>query len=85
LLVSVSLDQARIDGKALATNQTGRNARLDDPLEHTTENISLAEALVAGADGPSWIDPAAIRVNTTESSFAACLNRLLQQNRPEAE
>jgi len=28
-----------IDSKAFATNQTSRNARLDDPLEHTAENI----------------------------------------------
>ena len=28
---------------------TGRNARLDDPLEHVAEYISIAEALVAGA------------------------------------
>lgn len=31
---------------------------------------------------PSWIDPAAIRVNKTESRSEACLNRLLQQNLP---
>ncbi|MCP3414831.1 hypothetical protein NLM16_12025, partial [Bradyrhizobium brasilense] len=37
------------------------------------------------SDGPSWIDLAENRVNTTESSFEASLNRLLQQNRPEAE
>jgi hypothetical protein len=37
------------DSKAFATNQTGGNACLDDPFEHTTENVSLAEALVAGA------------------------------------
>src|SRR5205823_6126914 len=49
LLVGIGLDQARIDGKAFATNQAGRNARLDHPFEHTTENVSLAEALVAGA------------------------------------
>jgi hypothetical protein len=46
--VGIGLNQAGIDCKAFATNQTGRNARLDDPLEHTTENISLAAALVAG-------------------------------------
>jgi len=34
------------------------------------------------SDGPSWIDLAEIRVNTTESRFAAYLNRLLQQNLP---
>ncbi|MCP3415885.1 hypothetical protein NLM16_17445, partial [Bradyrhizobium brasilense] len=37
------------------------------------------------SDGPSWIDLAENRVNTTESSFEASLNRLLQQNRPRAE
>ena len=50
LLIGVEgLDQARIDGKAFAANQTGRDARLDDPFEHLAENISLAERLVAGA------------------------------------
>ncbi|MET4119349.1 hypothetical protein ABIB85_005693, partial [Bradyrhizobium sp. JR1.5] len=34
---------------------------------------------------PSWIDLAEIRVNTTESRFVTCLNRLLQQNRPQAD
>src|SRR5271154_3042457 len=34
------------------------------------------------SDGPSWIDLAAIRINTTESRFEAGLNRLLQQNLP---
>src|ERR1700680_4838558 len=48
LLVGVSLDQARIDSKPFATNQIGRDARLDDPLEYPTENIPLTEALVAG-------------------------------------
>jgi hypothetical protein len=42
------LDQARIECKAFATNQTGRNARLDDTLKHAAENVSLAEALVPG-------------------------------------
>ncbi|MDX6559663.1 MAG: hypothetical protein QOF72_2712, partial [Blastocatellia bacterium] len=37
------------------------------------------------SDGPSWIDLAEIRVNTTESRFAAYLNRLLQQNLPAAD
>ena len=46
--VGVGLDQARIDGKTFASNQTGRNACFDDTFEHATKNISLAEALVAG-------------------------------------
>jgi hypothetical protein len=33
------------NGKAIAANQTGRNARFDDPLEHVAKWISLAEAL----------------------------------------
>src|SRR6201996_2434196 len=49
LLVGICLDQARIDCKAFAADQTGCDARLDDPLEHVAENISIAEALVAGA------------------------------------
>jgi hypothetical protein len=48
LLVGVSLDQARVDCKTFATHQTGRDARLDDPFEYATENLSLTEALVAG-------------------------------------
>src|SRR4051795_621325 len=40
LLVGVGLDQARIDCKAFAANQAGRDARLDDALEYATENIS---------------------------------------------
>src|SRR4051795_10889934 len=41
-------DQASIDCKAFAPNQTGPNACLDHTFEHATENISLAKALVAG-------------------------------------
>ncbi len=59
LLVGICLNQARIDCKALAADQTGRDARLDDPLEHVAENISIAEALVAGAlieaSGSAWL------------------------------
>src|SRR5205814_1664596 len=47
LLVGVGLDQARIDCKAFAANQTGRDARLDDSFEHTAENVSLAKTLIA--------------------------------------
>jgi hypothetical protein len=48
LLIGVSLDQARVNCKAFAADQTGRDARLDDPLEYATKNIPLTEALVAG-------------------------------------
>ncbi|KRR04372.1 hypothetical protein CP49_21555 [Bradyrhizobium valentinum] len=38
-----------MDGKAFPTRQAGSNTRLDNSLEHATENLSLAEALIAGA------------------------------------
>jgi hypothetical protein len=43
------LNQAGIDCKAFAPNQTGPNACLDHAFEHAAENISVAKALVAGA------------------------------------
>src|ERR1700730_9699222 len=49
--------------------------------DETRRTVDLGHS----SDGPSWIDLAAIRVNTTESSFAASLNRLLQQNLPDAD
>jgi hypothetical protein len=49
LLVGIGLDQARINRKTFTANQTGRNARFDDPFEHATKNVSLAETLVPGA------------------------------------
>ena len=49
LLVGVGLNQARIDGEAFTANQTGHDARLDDPLEHAAKNFAIAKALVAGA------------------------------------
>ncbi len=49
LTVGISLDQACVDGETLAADQTGRNARRHQTLEHATEDITLAKALVAGA------------------------------------
>ncbi|MBR1235585.1 hypothetical protein JQ611_26455 [Bradyrhizobium sp. AUGA SZCCT0182] len=40
LLVGICLDQARINRKTFATNQTGRNARLDDTFENATKDRS---------------------------------------------
>src|SRR5205814_7804099 len=48
LLVGVGLNQARIDCKAFAANQTGCDASLDDALEHAAKNLSLTEALIVG-------------------------------------
>jgi hypothetical protein len=49
LPVGISLDQARINGKAFTANQIGRDARLDDTLKHATKSIALPETLIAGA------------------------------------
>src|SRR5664280_3329486 len=49
LLVGVGRNQAGIDCEAFATNQTGRDTRLDNPLKHAAKNLSLAEALIAGS------------------------------------
>src|SRR4029450_6273869 len=49
--------------------------------DETRRTVDLGHS----SDGPSWIDLAEIRVNTTESRFAACLNRLLQQYRHIAD
>src|SRR5450631_793699 len=41
--------------------------------DETRRTVDLGHS----SDGPSWIDLAEIRINTTESRFAASLNRLL--------
>src|SRR5579872_4508886 len=52
--------------------------RLQDETRRTVD-------LGHSSNGPSWIDPAEIRVITTESRLGARLNCLLQQNLPVAE
>src|SRR5579872_1849536 len=52
--------------------------RLQDETRRTVD-------LGHSSNGPSWIDPAEIRVITTESRLGARLNCLLQQNRSLAE
>ncbi|MDP1584501.1 MAG: hypothetical protein Q8M18_13865, partial [Bradyrhizobium sp.] len=49
--------------------------------DETCRTVDLGHS----SDGPSWIDLAENRVNTTESRFAVRLNRLLQQNRHFSE
>ena len=73
---------------AFATNQTGRNARLDDPLEHTTDNISLAEALVAGARERRMIRDSILDTELAEPAigevhlhFTTGMSNYLAQNR----
>src|SRR5579872_2191392 len=52
--------------------------RLQDETRRTVD-------LGHSSNGPSWIDPAEIRVITTESRLGARLNCLLQQNRPKGD
>src|SRR5207237_2228893 len=72
--------------------QVRREARTDreqhrssapDDLQKPRRQVETRRTVDLGhsSNGPSWVDLAAIRVNKTESRFAASLNRLLQQNR----
>jgi hypothetical protein len=56
-------------------------------VRHRIFEVKVVEKLnlLALQTVPSSIDLAEIRVSTTESRFAASLNRLLQQNLPMTE
>src|SRR4029077_20760562 len=62
--------------------QCRSSAPCDLRERHRQDETRRTVDLGHSSDGPSWIDLAEIRVTTTESRFAACLNRLLQQNLP---
>src|SRR6516165_6282531 len=49
LFVGVGRNQAGIDRKPLATDKPCRNARFDNMLEDTAENLTVAEPLIARA------------------------------------
>src|SRR5205085_9727798 len=51
-------------------------------LRHRAE-IARKAALVRSSAVPSWLAPTKIRIGKMESRFAASLNGLLQQNRPQ--
>jgi hypothetical protein len=55
--------------------------RVPCPAIESLRTVDLGHS----SDGPSWIDLVALRLNTTESRFLTCLNRLLQQNPPIAD
>src|SRR6478735_11482243 len=69
--------EARTDREQYRSSAQG-DLRGPHRQDETRRTVDLGHS----SDGPSWIDLAENRVTTTESRFAACLNRLLQQNLP---
>jgi hypothetical protein len=82
LLVGVGLDQARIDCKAFATNQTGRNAGLDDTFKHAAKNIPLAKTLVPGTRECRMIRDSGLDAEPAEPAIGEVL--LLTDGKPVA-
>src|SRR6266481_9646904 len=79
-------NEVQVRCEARTDPEQHRSSGLNDLKEprrraQTDRTVDLGHS----SDGPSWIDLVAIRVNTTESRFEACLNRLLQQNRHKAD
>jgi hypothetical protein len=73
--VKYSLATASV--RTYASGDLGEQPRQDK----TRRTVDLGHP----SDGQSWINLIENRVNTTESRFSACLNRLLQQNRQLAD
>src|SRR6202035_2013525 len=74
-------NEVQVHCEARKDREQHRSSAPDDLQEprrqdETRRTVDLGHS----SDGPSWIDLVAIRVKTTESSFAASLNQLLQQN-----
>ena len=63
----------------------GRIAALGHDLGDAGQIIDATGRLVLPGGIDSHVHLAEIRVTTAESRFAACLNRLLQQNLPQAD
>src|SRR5258705_5971842 len=76
--------QARCEART--DREQPRSSVPDDLREpHRQDETRRTVDLGHSSDGPSWIDLAENRVNTTESPFEVLLNRLLQQNLPKAD
>ena len=65
-LVDVRLDQAGVDRERLAADQTDRNAGGHHALEHASEHLALAEALVPGAREDRVVRDLVLDTQTTE-------------------
>src|SRR3954469_19905598 len=69
MLVGVGLNEARIDSKAVTTDEAGRDAYPDDMLEHTAEYIALEEALAAGTREHRMIGDLVLDAEATEPAI----------------
>src|ERR1700722_5898760 len=69
--------------RAANLDRARRRSSVPDDLLEQRRQYKTRRTVDPGhsSDGPSWIDLAENRVNTTESRFVVGLNRLLQQNR----
>src|SRR6476660_9428962 len=65
-LIDVRLDQAGVDRERLAADQTDRNAGGHHALEHASEYLALAEALVPGAREDRMVRDLVLNAQTTE-------------------
>jgi hypothetical protein len=68
LFVGICCDQAGIDGKPLATNQTFRHTPFDDALEQMAQDVAIAEAAMSVAGECRVIRDFAIEANGGRTS-----------------
>src|SRR5262249_8898008 len=81
LTVGISFDQARIDGKTLATDQTSLDTRPDDALEHTPKYTALAEPLSARPREGGVVGDSLFQAQITEAAIGE-VDFTLRANRP---
>jgi hypothetical protein len=68
-------NEVQVRREARTDRERYRSAGPDDlPEPRRQDETRRTVDLSHSSDDPSWIDRGAIRVNTTESRFAACLN-----------
>ena len=69
LTIGVSFNQTCIDREPLTTDQTGLDARSHDALEHTSKNIALAKALIAGTRESRVVGDRVFQAQITEPAI----------------
>jgi hypothetical protein len=75
-------NEEQVRCEASKDREQRRSSAPDDRREPRQDETRRTVDLGHSSDGPSWIDLTEIRVYTTESRFAAGLNRLLQRYPP---